>query len=178
MSAEEGFISGGSVPTLGKARNLSSLEKEEFGWESTSSWETNHAMIQAHERRIKSNADRPSRNISLVLQEVAVHLDFSGNSEAAKVVAPLAEGSVVPALASKVSRVPRSRADPVESARKSADEQGLTEESVLDRAIRRSAEKDAGTLSKTLSDFFVLNKASDSHLLEVATYCVVKYLRT
>jgi hypothetical protein len=30
MSVEEGFISGGSAPTLGKARNLSALEKEEI----------------------------------------------------------------------------------------------------------------------------------------------------
>jgi hypothetical protein len=106
---------------------------------------------------------------------MAVHLGFFGDSEAAKVVSPLEDGSVVPALAAKVSRAPRSRADPVESARKSARGQGLTEGSVLDRAIRRSAEKDAGTLSKTLSDFSVLNKASDSHLLEVASDCAVLF---
>jgi hypothetical protein len=175
MSAEEGFVSGGSATTLGKARNLSALEKEEIGWESTSSWETNPAAIQAREHWSKSNADRPSRNISPVLEEVAVHLDFSSNSEAAKVVSPLADGSVVPALAAKVSRAPRSRENLVELARKSAHGQGLTEGSVLDRAIRRSAEKDASTLCKSLSDFSVLNKASDSYLLEVAADCAVLF---
>jgi hypothetical protein len=52
--------------------------------------------MQAHERRSKSNADHPSRTISPVLQEVAVHLDFSGDSEAAKVVSGLLEAGQIP----------------------------------------------------------------------------------
>jgi hypothetical protein len=122
----------------------------------------------AREHQSKSNADHPSLKCNLVLQEVAVHLDFSGDSEAVKASSPLADGSVVSALAAKVSRAPRSKTDPVESARKSARGQGLTEGSVLGRAIRRSVEKDAGTPSKSIHDFSILSKASDSHLLEVA----------
>jgi hypothetical protein len=129
----------------------------------------------ARERRSKSNADRPSLKCNPVLQEVVVHLDFSGDSKAVKSTSPLAVGSVVPALAAKVSRASRSKADPMESARKNARGQGLMEGSVLDRAIRRSAEKDAGTSSKSIHDFSSLSKASDSHLLEVAADCAVLF---
>jgi hypothetical protein len=110
-----------------------------------------------------------------VLQEVAVQLDFSGDSEAVQEASPLAVGVVIPALAAKVNRAPRSKAKPVDAARKSSRGQGFTEGSVLDRAIRRSAEKDSGTYSKSIHDFSILSKASDSHLLEVAPDCAVLF---
>jgi hypothetical protein len=127
------------------------------------------------ERRSKSNADRPSLRCNPVLQDVAVQLDFSGDSEAVHEASPLAVGAVIPALAAKVNRAPRSKAEPVDAARKSSRGQGFTEGSVLDRAIRRSAEKDSGTYSKSIHDFSILSKASDSHLLEVAADCAVLF---
>jgi hypothetical protein len=175
FSADDGFTSGGSAPTQGKAKRLSAQEREEIGWESPSSWEATPAAMLDRERRSKSYADHPSLKCNPVLQDVAVQLDFSGDSEAVKASSPLAVGAVVPALAAKVSRAPRSKADSVEAARKSARGQGLTEGSVLDRAIRRSAEKDAGTSSKSIHDFSILSKPSDSHLLEVAADCAVLF---
>jgi hypothetical protein len=175
FSADDGFASGGSAPTQGKAMRLSAQDQEDIGWESPSSWDANPAVMLDRERQSKNNADRPSMRCNPVLQEVAVQLDFYGDSEAVKVDSPLAVGAVIPALAAKVNRAPRSKADPVEAARKSARGQGLTEGSVLDRAIRRTAEKDSGTYSKSIHDFSILSKSSDSHLLEVAADCAVLF---
>jgi hypothetical protein len=175
FSVDDGFTSGGSSPTQGKAMRLSGQDHEDIGWESPSSWEANPAGMLDRERRSKSNTDRPSLRCNPVLQEVAVQLDFSGDSEAVKVASPLPVGAVIPALAAKVSRAPRSKVDPVDTARKSARGQGLTEGSGLDRAICRSAEKDSGTYSKSIHDFSILSKASDSHLLVVAADCAVLF---
>jgi hypothetical protein len=74
---------------------------------------------------------------------------------------------VVPELAAVVVRAPRSRAYPVDSARKSARGQGLAEGPVLERAMKVAARTHPGS-SKTISDFSVLHKVSDEHLLAVA----------
>jgi hypothetical protein len=103
---------------------------------------------RAREHRSKANADRPSCIISPALKGVATRLDFSGDSELSLAGTDLEAGMVIPELAAKVARVPRSRALPVETSRKSARGTRLTEGPVLERAIRWSTAKDPGTSSK------------------------------
>jgi hypothetical protein len=55
----------------------------------------------------------------------------------------------------------------MESARKSVRGQGLTEGSVLERAMRATANKDPGT-SKSIADFAVLQEVPVDHLLAIA----------
>jgi hypothetical protein len=128
--------------------------------------------LRARERRSKNNNDRPSKVHSPVIHEVAMQLDFSGDSEQGKVAkAPseqLLEGAVIAELAAPIARAPRSRASPVNSTRKSLRGVGSASVPVLDKAIRMAEEKDPGNHSKSLSGFAILQNSSDDHLLAVA----------
>jgi hypothetical protein len=97
----------------------------------------------------------------------------------------LLEDTPIPALGAAVARAPRSKATPVEATHKSARGKGLTEGSVLDRAIllKNAADKDSGTCKPDnkaassahtgtpippLSAFAVLQDAPLDSLLKVA----------
>jgi hypothetical protein len=99
----------------------------------------------------------------------------------------LLEDTPIPALGAAVARAPRSKATPVEATHKSARGKGLTEGSVLDRAIllKNAADKDSGTCKPDnkvassahtgtptpippLSAFAVLQAAPLDSLLKVA----------
>jgi hypothetical protein len=114
---------GQSYITPGKAKSLSDKEKEEVGWESPEPSKEDAIILRDMERRSKSNHDRPSKILSSSISAVASHLEFSDESclkQKDLLGAKLQKGLVVPELSASVARAPRSRASPVEAARKSA----------------------------------------------------------
>ncbi|KAK1691799.1 hypothetical protein QYE76_008496 [Lolium multiflorum] len=76
---EELAASGQSRPSLWKAQPLSEEDRAELGLPSPSLDSDPEAML-ARERRSKNNNDRPSKVHSPVVQEVAIQLDFLGES--------------------------------------------------------------------------------------------------
>ncbi|KAK1663881.1 hypothetical protein QYE76_052040 [Lolium multiflorum] len=99
-------------------------------------------------------------------------------------VLPLADEDPIPALGAPVTRGPRSRsATPSEALRKSARGAGLTEGSVLERAVRLANDKDAPSSStpgtpppppSPLSAFTAFQDMSAQKLLKVAQdSCVI-----
>ncbi|KAK1693140.1 hypothetical protein QYE76_009837 [Lolium multiflorum] len=147
-----------------KAKQMPAEDRAEVGWVSPSSDEERSAK----ERRSKTNNDRPSRR-AMIEDKLASRLDFDEavveqNSPTAPTplhVAPailsprveprcrqlLLEDAPIPALGATVARAPRSKATPVEATRKSARGKGLTEGTVLQRAIllKNAADKDSDT---------------------------------
>jgi hypothetical protein len=149
--------------TPGKALKLGEEDRRKIGWQSPPS-DTSEER-RARERRSKSNQDRPSKILAKELA-FATQLQFEPDVEVKEgspsalglhqapaiqdnsSVLPLADEDPIPALGALVTRAPRSKsATPSEAQRKSARGSGLTEGSVLDRAMRLANDKDAPSSS-------------------------------
>ena len=118
----------------------------------------------ARERRSKSNADRASR--ARAVRVDAVQAELSDKSLKQPALGALAE-----AMSAPVARDPRSKAVPVVAQRSSGRSRGNSESPVLDRAMRRAADKNTPGNSPApspLFEFAVLQSIPDAHLLDVA----------
>jgi hypothetical protein len=185
--------------TPGKALKLGEEDRRKIGWQSPPS-DTSEER-RARERRSKSNQDRPSKILAKELA-FATQLQFEPDVEVKEgspsalglhqapaiqdnsSVLPLADEDPIPALGALVTRAPRSKsATPSEAQRKSARGSGLTEGSVLDRAMRLANDKDAPssstpgthpTSSPSLSAFTAFQDMPAQKLLKVAQdSCVI-----
>jgi hypothetical protein len=160
--------------TAEKASKLSDAERQEIGWESPDEREFENETLA--ERCKKLNLRRPFQKLSdakkkAVMQEmpvlpVAPMPKISASAPSLDCSSPSSKISSTGASPPKVAPTPSS------SARCSARTQGSKSESILQKAVRVMAEKNAPGMSSlpslVSSDFVLLSSRSDAHLIAVA----------
>jgi hypothetical protein len=161
--------------TAEKASKLSEAERQEIGWESPDEWEFESETLA--ERCKKLNLRRPFQKLSdtkkkALMQEPPVFPAAPKSKNAA----PLASSLECMSPSSKISSSGTSPLKPAptpsSSARCSARTQGSKSESILQKAVRVTVEKNAPGMSSlpslVSSDFVMLSSRSDAHLIAVA----------
>jgi hypothetical protein len=160
--------------TADKASKLSDAERQEIGWESPDEWEFENETLA--ERCKKLNLRRPFQKLSnakkkALMQEspvlpVAPEPKISASAPPLECLSPSSKISSTGVSPPKVAPTPSS------SARCSARTQGSKSESILQKAVRVTAEKNAPGMSSlpslVSSDFVLLSARSDAHLIAVA----------
>jgi hypothetical protein len=158
-----------------KACKLSEAERQEIGWESPDDWEFENETLA--ERCKKLNLRRPFQKVSddkkkALMREAPV---FSAASKGKSSV-PIATTLEATSPSSKISRsgpTPSKLAStPSSSARCSARTQGSKSESILQKVVRVTVEKNAPGMptfpSHVSYEFVLLSSRYDAHLLAVA----------
>jgi hypothetical protein len=161
--------------TAEKAFKLSEAERQEIGWESLEDWEFENETLA--ERCKKLNLRRPFQKLSeakkqALMQETPV-CPASSKTKSPKLAAPLVEpkssSSKISSTGPSSSKLPST---PSSSMRCSARTQGTKSESILQKAVRVTAEKNAPGMSSfpsiISSEYVLLFSRSDAHLLAVA----------
>jgi hypothetical protein len=161
--------------TAEKACKLSEAERQEIGWESPDEWEFENETLA--ERCKKLNLRRPFQKLSkakkkALMQESPV-CPASSKTKSSMPVAPLIEtmspSSKISSSGPTSSKLPST---PSSSVRCSARTQGNKSESILQKAVRVTTEKNAPGMSSfpsiVTSEYVLLSSRSDAHLLAVA----------
>jgi hypothetical protein len=157
--------------TTDKASKLSEAERQEIGWESPDEWEFKNETLA--ERCKKLNLCRPFQKLSdakkkALMQEspVAPKPMISASAPPLECLSPSSK------ISSTGASPPKTAPTPSSSARCSARTQGSKSESILQKAVRVMAKKNAPGMSclpsLVSSDFVLLSSRSDAHLIAVA----------
>jgi hypothetical protein len=160
--------------TAEKASKLSDAERQEIGWESPDEWEFENETLA--ERCNKLNLRRPFQKLSdakkkALMQERPV-FPVAPEPKISASAPPLECSSPSSKISSTGASPPKVAPTPLSSARCSARTQGSKSESILQKAVRVTAEKNAPGMSSlpslVSSDFVLLSSRFDAHLIAVA----------
>jgi hypothetical protein len=162
--------------TTEKACKLSEAERQEIGWESPDEWEFENETLA--ERCKKLNLRRPFQKLSddkkkALMQESPVFPAVPKVNSSM----PIASSLETTSLSSKISSSGPTPSKPASTLSSSvccnARTQGTKSESILQKAVRVTVEKNAPGMSSfpslVSSEFVLLSSCSDAHLLVVAT---------
>jgi hypothetical protein len=161
--------------TVEKACKLTEAERQEIGWESPDEWEFENETLA--KRCKKLNLCHPFHKLSdakkkALMQESPVCPSAPKVKTSVSVAPPLESMSPSSKISISGPTPSKPASTPSSSARCSARTHGTKSESILQKAVRVTAEKNAPSMSSfpslVSSEFVLLSSCSDAHLLAVA----------